>query len=160
MLLEQGKTLPPEIEPTVDIKIDAHIPEYYVTVSTARIEMYKKISLIDSREDASDVLDELYDRYGDIPRETESLVEVALCRALQKRVGILRVSVNGSNLIFVGEGRPDLSVWSEVIARHPELQIKSAKDINLQLRLKKNEKPLKMAIQILEDYLSLSSAKE
>ena len=115
--IEQGNAPPPEFEASVDIKIDAHIPEYYVNTAAGRMEMYKKISLIDSRKELLEIFDELLDRYGTPPRETENLLDVALLRALQKRVKIARVALDGQNLVFLGEEKPDLAVWSEVISK-------------------------------------------
>ena len=40
--------------------------------------MYKRIALIETRDDLYDVQDELIDRYGDIPEDTANLLNIAL----------------------------------------------------------------------------------
>jgi transcription-repair coupling factor (superfamily II helicase) len=122
--------------------------------------MYKKISLIDTKEDRSEVEDELFDRYGEPPRETVNLLDVALCRALQRAAGVTRVTYRDSNLLLLSEAKPDLAIWSEVIARHTGLIIKSAAKTDFAIRLFKNESPLKKAIAILSDYYSVDTEKE
>lgn len=57
------------VECTVELGINAYIPESYIKNSNQRIDAYRKISLIETKEDSEDVYDELVDRYGD-PAET------------------------------------------------------------------------------------------
>ena len=51
----------------MDISVDAFIPDKYISNTSNRIEAYKKIASLESRDDVSDLLDELIDRYGDVP---------------------------------------------------------------------------------------------
>ena len=105
----------------IDMKISAHIPEEYIPTSAGRMEMYKKISLILTPEDADDVTDEFIDRFGDPPRQTQRLIEVALIKALATDAGIERIECNGGNLIFVTK-KPSLPLWSEVFAKYPGMR--------------------------------------
>ena len=115
VLEERGEKPTSEAEATVDIKVSAHIPEKYIKVSSQRMEMYKKISLITDRDDMQDILDEFIDRFGEPPREVVALIRISLIRALAARFGISRVEARDSSLIFVME-KPDLEIWSEVFA--------------------------------------------
>jgi len=54
--------------------------------------MYKKISVIANEEDAEDVREELNDRFGEIPRATENLLDVALIKAQAHRKYITEIS--------------------------------------------------------------------
>lgn len=76
----RGKPKMPKSECTVDISVSAFIPEDYVTSSQMRIDIYRKIACIESEEDRDDLLDELLDRFGDIPPTLWNLVRVALIR--------------------------------------------------------------------------------
>jgi transcription-repair coupling factor (superfamily II helicase) len=160
VLEQEGRTPEPQFEATVDIKIDASIPEYYINGSAHRMEMYKKISLIDSRADFLEVLDEMTDRYGNVPWETMNLLDVALCRALLKHAKVTRVYVSAQNLVFFGENVPNLAIWSEVLQKHPNLIFKNVKRTEIVQKLKNGEKPLKTAILILEEYLRISSEED
>ncbi len=70
-----------DIETQIDIPLSAHLPYDYIEDEGARIEMYKRIALISSREALLDVQQELIDRFGDPPKEAESLMEVALYKS-------------------------------------------------------------------------------
>ena len=68
VLEERGAlpTRPPEA--TLDLSVDAYIPEGYIKASAHRIDMYKKLSLILTDDDRGDVLDEFCDRFGEPPK--------------------------------------------------------------------------------------------
>ncbi|MBO5744947.1 MAG: transcription-repair coupling factor, partial [Clostridia bacterium] len=74
VLEEKGETKKTIPECTVEFNINAYIPEYYIKSSNQRIDAYKKISLIEDKKDMMDVYDELMDRFGKIPEETENLL--------------------------------------------------------------------------------------
>ncbi len=77
----KGEERQADIETQVDIPISAHLPYDYIEDEGARIEMYKRIALISSREELLDVQQELIDRFGDPPKEAQSLMEVALYKS-------------------------------------------------------------------------------
>ena len=103
VLEQQGKT--PEIKPEclVDIKIDAFIPENYISNQAQRIDCYRKIAMIETEDDAYDVTDELIDRYGDVPRAVEGLVEVARLRHIAQDMRITEIIQNGDAITFYPE---------------------------------------------------------
>ena len=96
-----GQTPPrPELETRIDVKADAYLPERYVRDNNQRMEIYKRIALIRSREDREDVLEELIDRFGDPPEEVVHLVDIAHLRALCARLGVNRVTGGVGSLTF------------------------------------------------------------
>ncbi len=66
---------------TVDLNISAHIPENYIASLSSRLGIYKRIADIKTDEDATDVIDELCDRFGEPPRQVLGLIEIALLRS-------------------------------------------------------------------------------
>ena len=75
----------------VDIKVSAFIPDTYISDHNTKIEIYKKISLIDSREDLKELSDELEDRFSKIPRETKNLMYISYIRSMCEKIGIYDV---------------------------------------------------------------------
>ena len=59
--------------------------------------MYKKISGIRSRDEQSDVIDELTDRFGDVPRPTMDLISISYIRYLSEQIGIEKIHVDKSD---------------------------------------------------------------
>jgi transcription-repair coupling factor (superfamily II helicase) len=117
VLEERGEGVAPKVEAQIDMKLSAHIPESYIPTSAGRMEMYKKISLITCPEDEEDIYDELSDRYGNVPRPVERLLEVALTKALCERIGFSKVEARDGT-ITISTGKPDLALWSELFSKY------------------------------------------
>lgn len=80
-----------EVETTIDIKIDSYIPKTYINNEEITIEIYKKIAGVSNNEDYRDLLDELFDRFGNIPREVSNLMDISLIRQTAKKLGIISI---------------------------------------------------------------------
>ena len=156
VLDEQGKSAAPLPECNVDIKVTAHIPGSYISTSSGRMEMYKKISLITSEEDFSDVLDEMIDRYGEPPRETTRLCIVALIRAYGIRSGISRVEARAETLKLYTD-KPSLEGFAAVSSRFPGTRlVTSEQSTYAAYRLPKSADGLNTAKAMLEIYVKYS----
>ena len=154
-VLEESGNAPKErFESTVEINVDAHIPESYIGTSAARMEMYKKISLITVPDDMQDILDEFIDRFGEPPRVTARLIYISLIRALASFAEIPRVEYKGTNLVF-RTAKPDLSVWSELFGKHKGLTFRSIGDPAVAIRAKSADDAINTAIAILKDYYGI-----
>ena len=95
---EQGEAPKPALETTVDLQVDAFIPEHYIRNHEGRIEMYQKIANVQNEEDAQIVEEELIDRYGDIPPSVQNLICVATIRHTASALGISEVTQKGEQL--------------------------------------------------------------
>ncbi len=89
-----------DVECSVDLPIEAHIPEDYIDATHLRLDVYRLIADIRSDEEASDVVDELIDRFGDPPAAVMGLVRVALARNLAAGMGITEVKYGSGNILF------------------------------------------------------------
>ncbi len=87
----------------VDIQIDAHIPEDYISSLNQRIDMYRKIMLVNEDNDKTDLIDELIDRYGEPPRSVLGLIEVSLLRNKAAHLGITEISQRNGAMYFYTE---------------------------------------------------------
>ena len=96
-----GQTQGSGPDTVVDIRVDAYIPREYIPDEVLKIQMYKKIAAIETREDYFAVKAELEDRFSDIPDPTYTLMDVALVRAKSKRLGITEIRDRGSYLAIV-----------------------------------------------------------
>ena len=91
-----------DIDCLIDVQIEAHIPENYISNTNQRLEIYRRIADIRTEDDASDVTDELIDRFGDIPKAVNGLINIALVRSKAEKLGIYEIKQQkDSLLIFV-----------------------------------------------------------
>ncbi len=89
-----------DFETKVDIKIDAYIPEKYIPEELQRIEMYKKISAIETEQDCREAEDELIDRFSDFPQCVSNLIQVSYIKSLAHKAMITDIIQNGENVRF------------------------------------------------------------
>lgn len=97
----RGEKEPVKVDTVVDIPIAAGIPSRYIQHESERLSMYKRIALIETRDDLYDVQDELIDRYGDIPKDTANLMDIALIKADCSRVGVTQLRLKNGEIRFV-----------------------------------------------------------
>lgn len=97
-------------ECTVDIQMDAHIPESYIESLSLRLDAYKRIADIKSSQDYDDVVDELCDRYGDMPEAVVGLCDIALIRNRANHYGIKEIKQNENAILlyFDNLNNPDI----------------------------------------------------
>jgi transcription-repair coupling factor (superfamily II helicase) len=79
------------IETTIEIPINAYIPDEYIHDEILKIEIYKKIASIENREDKMDMEEEIIDRFGDVPKPLENLLNIAFIKALAKPLKITSI---------------------------------------------------------------------
>lgn len=100
----KGLDVEEEIETTIDLKLDSFIPKDYIADDKTRLEIYKKISVLTTEEEYSDLVDELIDRFSDFPDEVSNLMDIALLKnkaqrakvsSILERRGEYRVRVEG-----------------------------------------------------------------
>ena len=101
---EKGETIKNQLECTVDLKLNAHIPERYISSLSQRLSAYRRIAAIKSHDDVLDVTDELLDRYGDLPKAVETLIDVSYQKNRAAEIGITEISEQAGLLkLYVGE---------------------------------------------------------
>ncbi len=154
ILEERGEKPKSEVDTSVDIKTDAYIPEYYISSQAARIEMYKKISRIATAEDKMDVIDELTDRFGDIPRAVEKLIDVVRLRKMATESDINRVSVSDGNLYLFVE-RPSLEAFAEMFVKYRGMHFTKMTSANIVYKLRPGNDALTTALSVVSDYYSI-----
>ena len=81
-----------EQEIQIDINVSSYIPDSYIENSSQKIEVYQNIALCRTEEDIQNVIDEIIDRYGIMPKELENLIEVARIKELCRMAGVVKVS--------------------------------------------------------------------
>ena len=100
VLEEKGEKPPVRADCSADLAVTANIPDSYVASSSQRMDLYRRIALIRTEEDADDVIDELIDRFGDLPGPVTALVRVALLRGSAGRAGVTDISQKNGELRF------------------------------------------------------------
>jgi transcription-repair coupling factor (superfamily II helicase) len=89
-----------KIDPEIRLGLSAFLPEKYVPDPNQRLVFYKKLAAADDDEMLYAVVDELRDRYGEIPPPAVLLFELMKLRVLMKRLKVELADYDGRQLVF------------------------------------------------------------
>ena len=160
VLEERGEEKKIDTECAADLTVNANIPDRYVPSPEQRMDMYRRIAAIRTDEDASDLLDEMLDRYGEAPKSVLALLDVALLRAAAAKAGVSDISQKKDVLKFtLGIFRPEalVAVCNQTKYKH-RLTIAAGEVPALTLKLKPGADVLETALTLVED-LKLAGGK-
>ena len=96
----KGEPIVEDVEVEIDLNVNAYIPDYYIDDELTKLEMYKKIACIENQEDLSEVQNELEDRFSDIPKPVETLLNIAYIKSICKKLKIEKVRQNKNEIIL------------------------------------------------------------
>lgn len=89
-----------ELDVLIDINISSYIPDTYIENNSQKIEVYQAIALCRTDADITKVMEDIQDRYGKIPEEVITLIEVAKIKQICKEQGIYKVMQKQNNIII------------------------------------------------------------
>ena len=72
----------PKLEFDFPTKVDAYIPDFYISDESTKIEIYQKIKNIKTQTEYDDIIDELIDRFGDFPDDVKYLIDLTFLKNL------------------------------------------------------------------------------
>ena len=153
----KGREMLPQAEETAfNLPIPAVISERYIENEVLRLQMYKKIAMIENDEDEAEIIDELLDRFGDIPRDTMNLVKISKIRAMAGQLGVREINQQGYKIIFRLWENVKLSadMMAALVAKYGEkMMINGGKDPFIRLTVNK-EPPLNAVEVFLQTAVS------
>jgi transcription-repair coupling factor (superfamily II helicase) len=140
----------------VDLQVQAHIPEDYITDLSQRLDIYRRIADIRTQEDALDVTDELIDRFGDPPASVNGLVQVALLRNRASRLGIREIKQQNGRLLLFRDGFDMKRVAALIAAMRGRVMLNAGARPYVSVKVPDGAEPL----DVLEQTLALLGGPE
>ena len=99
----QGTEIEPDIDIQIDLNVTSYIPDEYIEDSAQKIEIYQNIALCRKEEDIQNVVDEIIDRFGNMPAELENLLDIARIKYLAKPFSISKIASKRTAVVFTFE---------------------------------------------------------
>ncbi|MCL2664079.1 MAG: transcription-repair coupling factor [Defluviitaleaceae bacterium] len=96
----KGEPVKESFETAIDLAVNAYIPMWFIEDEMQKLEAYKKIALIENEGDLSDIQEEIEDRFGDLPRPVQLLLDIALLKAGLHSIGVVGVKQKQKGLII------------------------------------------------------------
>jgi len=146
----------PELDTRIELALDAFLPESLVQDERLRVEVYKRIAMIEDEDSKLDVEAELIDRFGDIPAPVETLILVARLRAVTRRLGIshLFLRADGIHMRLEPKFIPDsMTLYNAATETDKRIQFSRRMPPEMIIR-ERNLEPdaaLALAIQVLSE---------
>ena len=100
---EQGIKVEEEQDCQIDLNVTSYIPDTYIPDQNQKIEIYQDIALCKTEEDIRNVIDEMIDRFGNMPDEIENLLEISRIKQLAKAKYITKIQSKFNSIVFTYE---------------------------------------------------------
>ena len=123
----KGIEVQEDFETTIDLQINAYIPEKYIPNEYQKLDIYKRIAAIENREEYEDMMEELLDRFGEPPKMVQNLLAVASLKAMAHRIYLTEVKQLDDSLKLTMYERAKINTAKipEILNQYPEeLQFK------------------------------------
>ena len=130
----QGEKAVQEIDVQIDLDVTSYIPDEYISDSSQKIEIYQDIALCKNEEDIQNIVDEMIDRFGNMPEQIENLLDIARIKNLCKKIGINKVQGRRKFVLFIFETQ-ELNININELVQKYRNRIKFTQGIKPQITL-------------------------
>ncbi|MFI3176024.1 MAG: transcription-repair coupling factor [Eubacteriales bacterium] len=116
----KGEEVMMDFNTTIDLDVDAYIPQEYILNELQKLDIYKRIAGIENEGEIIDMKEELLDRFGVIPDSVQNLMRISLIRVQAHQVYITEVrgNVREIKLIFHEQARIDVAQLPYLLAQY------------------------------------------
>lgn len=134
----KGEPAVVEVDPQVEMDVDAYLPDGYVPDARTKIELYKRLAGAKDMQTVEGLEEEIEDRFGPIPDPVSKLVSLAKIRVLAKMLKVVHVARKGDRVMFrcLPEAQIDQEGIIALARQFPGRLIPAGKSPELGLRLK------------------------
>lgn len=150
---EQGIKVDKEFEVQIDLNVTSYIPDSYISDSNQKIEIYQDIALCQNEKDIQDITDEIIDRFGDMPKQIENLLEISRIKQLAKKAFVNKISSKQSGTVFTFENEKFNGDKIIELIKIYGNNIKFSPGIKPMVTLKSNSKTEKDILNDVKDFL-------
>ena len=153
----RGEAYVPDIEPEIRLSVSGYIPDDYVEDAGLRLAFYKRMAGARSEGEIWEILEEIEDRFGDIPQEVRTLREVMVIKVMLRRLAAYGIEAGKRKIQVHLSERTPLSpekMIELVQARKKGRTLQLTPDRKLILTVAKERNPLTLAKTFLTDLLS------
>lgn len=142
---------------SIDLGVDAYLPGDYIYDSIQKIEIYKKVAAVSTFDEASELEDELVDRFGDLPEAVSHLLAVARLKVYGRMYGIESMVQRDDNIVLkFHEGRQQAVQTAKLaeIGNRFERRVQFEQGTSMSARIKGKGLSDPQLLELLEQFLS------
>ena len=157
----KGVDIKPEREIQIDIDVSCYIPDTYIEDSSEKIDIYQKIALCKTEEDIGNVIDEIIDRFGNMPEELNNLLEIARIKQLCANTPVIKITgkrnrkTGSQNVVFYFDKDKYEVSFVDVLLKKYGNNIKFSNAIEPYVTLILKNQTEKQIIKEIKEFLSV-----
>ena len=123
----------PSLSPVIDdvtlhLPIMGDLPENYIQSPVVRLDLFRRLSMVKSAEELEKLAEELKDRFGQLPKSAETLLDMAEIKLRAHERGIDTVELSGETLVVRRQGK----IYNP-FGKFPKIQTKDPKEMALSI---------------------------
>ena len=145
-----------EWSPQIQIGVSSKIPESYIEDVSLRLSMYRRIAVLKSEEEIEIINQELVDRFGNLPKEVSTLLEIINIKQYCKNTNVYKIDAgkNGINLKFYNDIFPKPENLLKYITKNSERILVNS---DQSIIIKKNMSNKNERIRLVKEELKMIS---
>ena len=149
----KGIQVEEEIDVQLDLDVSSYIPDEFIEDSNQKIEIYQEIALCKNEDEIKDITDSIIDRYGNMPKEIEKLLDIARIRNACRAKNIIKVAQKSDKVIFYFDEKTfDFSVVDKLLKKYGmRIKFSPAKNPYVTYKLKNINDILKEIKEFLQE---------
>jgi transcription-repair coupling factor (mfd) len=105
----KGEKVEEVTEPSIELQVDAFLPDSYVADNQTKASLYQRLALVQNEEQLTEMVDELVDRFGTPTREVEHLIEIIRLKLLASPLKIEQIQQVKQNVILRFAANPSIT---------------------------------------------------
>ena len=150
---EQGLKVEEDVNCQIDLNVTSYIPDSYIKDQNQKIEIYQDIALCKNEEDISNIIDEIIDRFGNMPDEIENLLEISRIKQLAKKKNLIKIQSRKNSIVFTYESNKfDNTSLSDIIEKYGN-RIQFSSGLKPMITLKLEKQGEKGILQEVKEFL-------
>ena len=134
----KGEKVEEEEEITIDLNISSYIPEEYIEDSAQKIEIYQDIAGAKTEEDIQNIIDEIIDRYGEMPEEVYNLLEIARIKNLCRKANVTKLQQKQNDVVIYFKTLSDEALRDIILKYKTKVRFSPGEKPYVTLRIEKD----------------------
>ena len=144
---------------TINLDVEAYIPQSYIDDEQQKIEIYKRIRQFKNFDQYQEVQDDLIDRFGDYPDEVSNLLEIGLLKMDADRSLVDQIFQKKDEITIVFSKKATMRLsGSQFLAAVSQTKLSTSMNVdNLQMKITIKKKADQTLAQIILEMQNLLS---
>ena len=134
----KGEKVEEEEEITIDLNISSYVPEDYIEDSAQKIEIYQDIAGAKTEEDVQNIIDEIIDRYGEMPAEVYNLLEIARIKNLCRKTNVTKLQQKQNDVVIYFKTLSDEALRDIILKYKTKVRFSPGEKPYVTLRIEKD----------------------